>query len=126
MFLDEQTKYLKKGFSTLRENWDRLKLSVITLADRIKFDAEMSELAKGNHYEQFLNLFRRMKARNALSPFKDDDLIGKSLIIECLREMDQTMDEQALFEPPKFVYNWPKNIKIDPQKTRWSIPMHTT
>ena len=73
----------------------------------------MSELAKGNHYEQFLNLFRRMKARNALSPFNDDDLIGKNLIIECLKEMEQTMDEQALFEPPKILHYWPRNLKIN-------------
>ena len=57
-----------------------------------------------------------MKARNGLAPYQDDVLIGKSLIIECLREMEKSMDEQALFAPPKEVFKWPQNLKIDQDK----------
>ena len=57
-----------------------------------------------------------MKTRNALQPYKDDDLIGKSLIIECLREMDQNVEEQALLEPPAEVFKWPENLKKDNNK----------
>ena len=76
----------------------------------------MSEYGEGNHYQEFLNLFRRIKTRNETMPFDDNKLIERELLMEFLKDIQVTTDEQALLDPPENNFKWPYNIKNDTSK----------
>lgn len=74
----------------------------------------MSETAIGEHYSEFIDLFRRIKTSNDISPYRDDDLIQGDLLSEFVSEIKQFTEEQALHDPPKNVYKWPFILKENP------------
>lgn len=110
-----QVAYLKEGYAYLEEKWIDLKPSKVTLAEKNKFDFVMSKHASGHHYEEFINLFRRIKVRNNISPYGDDNLVYKELLVEFVREIRITTEEQALGNPPTKVHKWPDELKNDPK-----------
>jgi hypothetical protein len=76
----------------------------------------MSLYAEGHHYQEFQNLFRRIKVRNDIMPFNDDQLISWELIQDFLKDIQTTTEEQALFDPPENNFKWPFRLKKDQTK----------
>ena len=85
--------------------------SKITIKNREKFDEEMNKLAKGNHYNEFINLFRRMKVRNDIDPENDNELLEGALLKKFIEDLKVNEESQALYEPPKENYKWPEELK---------------
>ena len=71
----------------------------------------MSIDAEGHHYQEFQNLFRRIKVRNDIMPFNDDQLVGWELIQDFLKDLQITTEEQALYDPPAENFKWPFRLK---------------
>ena len=108
--------YLKTGYEYLSENWDQLKPSKITKFEQNKFDHTMYQYADGFHYQEFQNLFRRIKTRNNIMPYNDDQLVELELLMDFRKDIQITTEEQALLDPPENNFKWPFKIKNDHTK----------
>ena len=104
---------MRIGYDYLNQNWNEFKPSKITAFEQNKFEHEMSKYAEGHHYQEFQNLFRRIKTRNDIMPFNDDQLISWELINDFLKDIQITTEEQALFDPPADNFKWPFKLKKD-------------
>ena len=111
-----QSGYLKDRYEYLSQNWENIKPTKVTTHDQNKFENKMGEYGEGHHYQEFLNLFRRIKTRNDMMPYDDDKLIERTLLMEFLKDIQTTTDEQALFDPPNVIFKWPFYLKNDTTK----------
>ena len=90
-----------------------MKPSMISTERIEKFNEKMTFLADGNHYQEMINMFRRLKVQNGTSPNQNDNILPKLWLDQHIIKARENTEEQALFEPPANIFKWPSGLKRD-------------
>jgi hypothetical protein len=104
---------LQYAYFLLQNNWNKMKPSVITGEDREKYEEKLNFLAEGNHYQEMINMLRRLKVQNGTPPNQDDNILPKLWLDLHIQKNKENTEEQALFEPPANNFKWPSGLKKD-------------
>ena len=99
-YLEEQVKYLRYSYYLLQKDWENMKPSKITIENREKFEEKLNYMAEGDHYQEMINMFRRLKVQNGSFANKDDSILSNLWLENHIEKVVTNTQEQALFEPP--------------------------